>query len=590
MKRTFCLAALAAFVLALPAWGQEIRVTSPVAGARWCIGTSYTVTWTKSGTMDANVSIRLRLRGGGEEGVVTITDRTENDGSFGPWEVPAGTSPGEYLVRIRTLDGAVTGSSEFFDVANCAAPAATITVASPNGGESWVLGSPHDVTWTQSGVSGTVNIDLLRDGSVLGPIASGIAATAGSHRWTVGSYSGGTASARGGYRVRVRHSTGTPSDDSNRDFAIAPEGTEPPGGASITVTAPDASSNWRPGSRQTVTWTKTGALNPMANITLRREGAPESEAAADRIADGCANNGSRVWFIPESLAEGRYFVRVKAGGVQGDSSVFAISADGRGSDLAGPDTPIRADLSMPGVGVEYYNGHIVAWVKNNGPDSVRNHNVVFRLHLPEREPTARTITQLLTVPVGAEEGVRLLAMSAGDIPAAGLRAIVSIDAALSHIVDANRLNQHRDERIFADNRTPIDLGIRLTGSTVERVIGGGTASHYKARSRGTMHMTRRGGGPTEFRRMNCRWELQQRRRDGTGNWSYVPETSSGTIQLGPFRDGEETTQSVSIDSMIHHNWPEYFDFRIAFILDPQGGVNDPNQDNNRTYTSAFGMD
>ena len=594
MKRTLCVAALAAFILSLPAWGQEIRVTSPVAGARWCIGSSYTVTWTKSGTMDANVSIRLRLRGGGEEGVVTMTDRTENDGSFGPWEVPAGTTPGEYLVRIRTIDGAVTGSSELFDVADCSAPGATITVTAPNGGESWALGSPHDITWTQSGVSGTVNIDLLRDGSVLGPIASGIAATAGSHRWTVGSYTGGTASARGGYRVRVRHSSGTPSDDSNRDFAIAAEGTEPPGGASITVTAPVAGERWWWGSRLTIAWTTTGALNPMANITLRRRSALETDPPSARIADGCANNGRFTWFIPDGVCEDNYFVRVKSGGVQGDSAYFAIispvTPGGRGSDLPGPDTPIRADLSMPGVGVEYYNGHVVAWVKNNGPDSVRDHDVAFRLHFPERESGARIITKRITVPVGAEEGVQLLAMAAGDIPAAGLRTIVSIDAALSHVVDANRLNQHRDERIFADNRPPIDLGIRLTGSTVERVIGGGSSTHYKARSRGTMHMTRSGGGPTEFRRMNCRWELQQRRRDGTGDWLYVRETSSGTIQLGPFRDGEETTQSVSIDSMIHHNWPEYLDFRIAFILDPQGGVNDPNQDNNRTYTSAFGMD
>ncbi len=331
----------------------------------------------------------------------------------------------------------------------------------------------------------------------------------------------------------------------------------------------------------------------MANVTLRREGAPESEAAAARIADGCANNGSRVWFIPDSLAEGRYFVRVKEGirgGIQDDSEVFTISASGERSGPAGPDTPIRADLSMPGVGVEYYNGHVVAWVKNNGPDSVRDHTVKFRLNFPERGGGAQIISKRITVPVGAEEGVQLLAMAANDIPAEGLRTSVSIDTNLSNIQDSQRLNQHRDVRINADNRPPIDLGIRLSGSTVERIIGGGTLSHYKARSRGTMHLTRSGGGPTEFRRMNCLWELQMRRRDGTGDWHHVPNTSSGSIQLGPFRDGQEMTQSISVDSMIHHNWPESFDFRIAFILDPQGGINDPNQDNNRAYTSAFGMD
>ena len=342
MKRTLSLAALVTVVLALPAWGQVIRVTAPAAGATWCIGSAYTVTWTKTGTMDNTVSIRLRLRGGGDSGVITLINRTENDGSFGPWTVPVGTPPGEYYIRIRTTDSAVTGSSDFFNVVAC---------------------------------------------------------------------------------------------------------TEPPPGGAITVTSPGAASSWRPGSRQTIEWTKSGTLNPMANITLRREGAPEAEAPASRIVDGCANNGSRVWFIPESLAEGRYFVRVKAGTVVGDSAVFSISASGAGSGLPGPLTPIRADLSLPGVGVEYYDGNIVAWVKNNGPDSVREHDVKFRLNLPERGGGEQIITKRITVPVGSETRVELLPMYRDEIPDAGLRAIVSIDSALSRIQDSNRLNQHRDVRL-----------------------------------------------------------------------------------------------------------------------------------------------
>lgn len=131
MKRTLLLAALAAVLLALPAWGQVIRVTAPAAGSTWCIGGSYTVTWTKSGTMDATVSIRLRLRGGGESGARTLTNSTENDGSFGPWVAPADVTPGEYYIRIRTTDGAVTGSSEIFNVAVCTEPTPPPAAPSP---------------------------------------------------------------------------------------------------------------------------------------------------------------------------------------------------------------------------------------------------------------------------------------------------------------------------------------------------------------------------------------------------------------------------------------------------------------------------
>lgn len=104
-----------------------------------------------------------------------------------------------------------------------------------------------------------------------------------------------------------------------------------------------------------------------------------------------------------------------------------------------------------------------------------------------------------------------------------------------------------------------------------------------------MHLTS-SGGPAEIPRVSCQWELQMRRLDGTGDWHHTPGTSSGTIQLGPFRDGQETTQAVTIESMIHHNWPGYFEFRIAFTLDPQQGMNDPSRGNNQTHTTAFGMD
>jgi len=187
----------------------------------------------------------------------------------------------------------------------------------------------------------------------------------------------------------------------------------------------------------------------MVQITLRREGAPETEDPVLRIVDGCANNGSRDWFIPDSLAEGRYFVRVRASAaVRGDSAVFSISASGDRGEVAGPDTWIRCDLELAGVGVEYSNGNIVAWVKNNGPDTMRDHDVKFRLNYPEGGAGEQIYTHRITVANGAEKSVALLAYP-GQIPDAGLHVTVSIDTSGSHIQDSNTLNQHRDVRLCA---------------------------------------------------------------------------------------------------------------------------------------------
>ena len=102
-----------------------------------------------------------------------------------------------------------------------------------------------------------------------------------------------------------------------------------------------------------------------------------------------------------------------------------------------------------------------------------------------------------------------------------------------------------------------------------------------------MHMSHLSAAPAEIARMACRWELQQRRLDHTGDWHYVTGTSSGRIQLGPFRRGAETTQGIELDFLIHHNWPEYFEFRIAFELDAERGINDPNRANNVTRSEVF---
>ena len=58
----------------------------------------------------------------------------------------------------------------------------TITVTSPNGGESWAAGSTHDITWTQTGLTGTVTIDLYK-GGVYQKTLGTPDATAGAFSW-----------------------------------------------------------------------------------------------------------------------------------------------------------------------------------------------------------------------------------------------------------------------------------------------------------------------------------------------------------------------------------------------------------------------
>ena len=86
---------------------------------------------------------------------------TAGSGSY-TWAIPASQTPGvDYRVKI-TSGTYVDASNADFTVA----PVPTLTVTSPNGGESWLAGSTQTVTWTYTGNAGTTaQIDLIKGGA-----------------------------------------------------------------------------------------------------------------------------------------------------------------------------------------------------------------------------------------------------------------------------------------------------------------------------------------------------------------------------------------------------------------------------------------
>ncbi|OGD18270.1 MAG: hypothetical protein A2W03_14105 [Candidatus Aminicenantes bacterium RBG_16_63_16] len=186
-----------------------LTLTAPNGGEVLNVGQSFSITWTSSGTL-GNVKLEYSTNSG--TNWTTIIASTENDGSYS-WTVP-NTPSITCLARVSETDGNPSDTSNaVFTIGVVVSP--TITVGSPNGGESLTIGAVHAITWSSTGVAGNIKIDYSTDGGSgwLAVIAS--TENDGSYAWTVPN----TPSTN--CLVRVSETDGSPSDTSNAVFTIA---------------------------------------------------------------------------------------------------------------------------------------------------------------------------------------------------------------------------------------------------------------------------------------------------------------------------------------------------------------------------------
>ncbi len=267
MNRTMAFIAAALLTIA-PLAAQSIHVDAPNGGETLTIGTGYDIRWTAT-RLDQNVKIILVNDGGGIAG--QIAGELAPGSSPYRWtvgEIIGGSAgAGRYKVRVAAMDGGIKDISDAaFTIAEAGSgeppdetPAAySITLTSPNGGESWPQLSTHSITWSVRGLTtGAAAISLLKDGAYVGGVGTVPDARVGTFPWTVGDIFGGRVASGGGYRIRIQHQSGSHMDDSDRDFTITPA----PGGGGHDFIVGDPLLEERGGGRKgfTVRVTDQGA-------------------------------------------------------------------------------------------------------------------------------------------------------------------------------------------------------------------------------------------------------------------------------------------------------------------------------------------
>jgi hypothetical protein len=221
---------------------KSISFIADMSGLNFPVAATRYINWTSSGI--TNVKLEYSTNNGANW--TTIIASTDASAGSYEWTVP-NTPSTSCKVRISdAADATVSAVSGTFTISS----SASITVTSPNGGENWVFGSQHAVTWSSSSVTNVKIEYSTNNGTNWTTISASTAASAGTYTWTVPSI----ASTQCIVRVSDPSNSAT-YDVSNTTFTMLSSS------ASITVTSPNGGESWTGVAQYAITWTSpTGTI------------------------------------------------------------------------------------------------------------------------------------------------------------------------------------------------------------------------------------------------------------------------------------------------------------------------------------------
>ncbi len=183
----------------------RITVISPNGGEIWYAGNSMDIQWNSQGN-SGHIKIELSRNGGSTWEMLFAS--TPDDGKQS-WVVtgPASTN---CKVRISDVDGNPSDVSD--GVFTIKEP--QLIIVSPNGGETWRVGTTQTITWTSEGTSGQVRIELSRSGSSTWETLVATTPDDQTQAWSV------TSPAATNCLIKISDVDGAPVDLSDATFAI----------------------------------------------------------------------------------------------------------------------------------------------------------------------------------------------------------------------------------------------------------------------------------------------------------------------------------------------------------------------------------
>lgn len=248
---------------------RGITVTSPNGEEVWVLGSQQLITWQDG---DSG-SVKIELSRDNGFTWETLFGNTANDGSQA-WTVD-GEIAGECRIRVTQLDG--PDATDISDAPFVITDTLGLSLTSPNGGDTWPIGSRQLITW--AGLrGGRVAIEISRDGGDNWEPLFASTPNDGQQIWLVAAPSSVDA------LIRIsRLSAPVLADTSDAVFTITPD--------QLAVVQPRVNDDLVIGTERLIQW--AGLHEGEVRIELSRNGGAQWEVLFDRT----ENDGGHFWAV-----------------------------------------------------------------------------------------------------------------------------------------------------------------------------------------------------------------------------------------------------------------------------------------------------
>lgn len=260
-----------------PTTTPTVRILSPNGGETLYKNQSATISWTS--TNATNKFGYLYYQAGSTLVFINVVNLNTNSYS---WTPPTTLASGSNYRILLSVDSAFPTaiwdeSDASFTLATLAALNPTVTITSPNGGETLVKGQARAITWNSTNASSKTGYLYYYRGGTRVPIAP-VSIGTGSYTWTP-STALPTAS---DYRIIMYVGSDYPNHEtfgqSNADFTLAASGTATPtptpNAPTVTLTSPNGGETLYNGQAVNITWTSANASTKIGYIYYQKGAGP----------------------------------------------------------------------------------------------------------------------------------------------------------------------------------------------------------------------------------------------------------------------------------------------------------------------------